>query len=122
MKKGFTLVELLAVLLIIALISTLAFKSILKTSKDSKAMTQKTYEKLVLASARSYVTNDENIKNILKAEHQYQITYQTLIDEGYLTKDVIDFTNNKKINTSTYYVCITYNLNAGYKYAINECK
>ena len=43
MKKGFTLVELLAVLLIIALISTLAFKSILKTSKNSKAMTQKTY-------------------------------------------------------------------------------
>ena len=123
MKKGFTLVELLAVLFIIGLISVLAIATITKHANELKKISNSEIEELIKSSAKSYIYDNENIKKNVKAGKKVSIEYQLLKQEGYISNDIVDIKSYKKIDINKYCVCVTYE-NYDYIYNImlkEEC-
>ena len=66
MKKGFTLVELLAVIVIIALISILAFPSILNQFTKSKGTVNETAKETYVNATELYLDNNTDKYDIFK--------------------------------------------------------
>ena len=99
-KKGFTLVELLGVVLllsIIAAIITIAIDSSIKTSRHKAYLAQ---EKNMIEAAKIYLTdhpiNTNGAPCIFK-----EIYISDLIDWGYLDKDFKNPMTNKKYDSNT---------------------
>ena len=106
-KKGFTLVELLAVIVIISLIAGLALSRVVEQSNEYKNTGQTVLNEIVLNAAKQYVRGNESIKQSIKDGTALQISYQDLVDKGYLSD------NLKSIklvgdDLTEKYICITY--------------
>lgn len=119
MKKGFTLVELLAVLAIIAILSILAFNGILSKSNELKDLSNEKYAELIKVSAKMYINSDSKKQQLLKSGETIIVSYKDLQDAGYLTKELKDL-NNKNVNTTSKCIRITYS-NYSYNYEIANC-
>ena len=86
-NKGFTLVELLGVIIILSLIMLLVFPKIVNSIKNSSKNTDKLEEELIYNAAKLYINkykdnypkNDGNV---------YCIAVKDLVDENYLTGPV----------------------------------
>ncbi len=99
MKKGFTLTEMLGAIVILAMISLIAFPPILSRIKDSTKKENESVEKLVINSAKSYVNTNKN-KFVLTNGKTYCITLQKLVDENLLRSSIIDSNTDKEIDLS----------------------
>lgn len=77
-KKGFTLVELLAVLVLLSVIVLVAFPSILGAFKSTDSKVNENTKELLKANARTYVNENPSIQTSTGC-----ITVKKLIDEGY---------------------------------------
>ena len=97
MKKGYTLIELLAVILIVALISVLALTAIVKKTNQFKEISNQKAKELILSSAKSYLYNNkvlkQDIKNSGSGIIQYNICYEYALEEGVETKDIANTYN-----------------------------
>lgn len=94
--KGFTLVELLAVIIILALLTLLASTSVTKLVKDSKEELSSTQIELIKSAAEMW-----GAENIDKLPSSGQCTYITLGDlkeYGFLDSSIVDATNNQEIS------------------------
>lgn len=80
-NKGFTLVELLAVLVILIAISSIAIPAISSSLDRSKVKQSKAKEKLLLSAAELYVTDN---KNYFVDNDVCYFNVQRLIDENYI--------------------------------------
>lgn len=91
MRKGFTLIELMAVIVIISLVCLLTFPNIVNQIKKSKDVNKDNVEKVVISAAKKYV-ND----NIDKYDKQgdYCIHIKELIDNDYLKEDIVNDEDN----------------------------
>ena len=78
-NKGFTLVELLAVLVILIAISSIAIPTISSSLDRSKNKQTQSKNKLLISAAELYVTDHRNNIN-----DNCFISVQTLINEGYV--------------------------------------
>lgn len=58
MKKGFTLVELLIVIAILGIVAVIAFPTITNIIRESRESAYKEQERLIIAAARNYMTNN----------------------------------------------------------------
>ncbi len=67
-KKGFTLVELLATIVIIALIMTLVMPSATKISKNNKTKIYLEYEKMMIEYAKVSKLNNQNTIDLFDLE------------------------------------------------------
>lgn len=71
-KKGFTLVELMAILVILGVILLMAMPSITKTFKDSQTQEAGEYKKTLCIAAQSYMELEkvkyENGKKVIKID------------------------------------------------------
>ena len=121
-KKGFTLVELVAVIAIIALISVLVIAAIVDTAGDFKESGQSYLNEMVINAAKQYVRSTPSVKSSINSTGIH-ITYQKLLDKGYLSSNVssyLDVTTNQPIDLSDHYVCVK--LSSGeYVYKIDTC-
>lgn len=115
-KKGFTLVELMAVLAVIALLAVIIFPVVTGTIKDTKKDTKKMQEASVKEAATKYVADNVGT-NLFFSSTEETVTLQSLIDNGYLKGDFEDPTNGKKYNLTASKVTITKNDNS-YNYKI----
>ena len=104
-ERAFTLVELIATILVICLISLLAVTSINKVIRDSNSNGHKIQVNEILSSAISYVSENDNIKEIDMAN--LKIYLSTLQQNGYIDSKIIDPKNKKEINLSSSYITIT---------------
>lgn len=110
MKKGFTLVEILAVFTIIGIIAAISTPIVTNVFKDAKNKAYEEQISLIKDAARSYMaSNPSKVKQ--------GVTVETLKDEGFISnKELIDPRNNKNIKG-----CITVKYeNSKYKYEFNE--
>ncbi len=89
-NKGFTLVELLAVLVILIAISSIAIPTISSSLDRSKDKQTKAKEKLLESAAELYVTDH---RNNLNSQPCY-ITLNKLKEENYIDEDALDNGNN----------------------------
>ena len=94
MKKGFTLVELLAVIVIIGIITLVAVPNIVTTNKKSKENEYLEFKKTIENAAETYVETTPEIKENLPSDG---IKVKTLIEVGLLNKGLENPTDNKSI-------------------------
>ena len=119
-KKGFTLVELLGVLIILGVILSITLvsvNSILSSSRNSLSDTQiKEIEK----AAEVYYLN-EGMKEILPQGETACVNLNYLIENGYIeSKEIRDINSDKNLEGS---VLIKYESNSySYKYKNMECE
>lgn len=107
MKKGYTLVELLAVIIILALLFTLAYGGVSQYIKYSNDNAFAIYEKNLKSIAEEYVNNDINY---VVGSYNKCMTVSALVDEKYI-KDYVTKNNIKYLKhykNKTDYVCDGY--------------
>lgn len=98
-KKGFTLVELLAVIVVLAIIITIAVPGTITVSNKIKKRMYNTKVDMILKSAALY-GQDYSSKISSGNENCYLVSVQTLIDNGYIKKDENNDVINPIDNTS----------------------
>lgn len=111
--KGYTLSELLAVIVLIALISTMALTAVAQKSKTLRDMSQAQFEKLIISSAKSYVEDHRSLKDKAKFGENVKITYTTLKNAKLIPDTMRDLTTFENKPIDSYSVCLKY---VDYKY------
>ena len=87
MKKGFTLIELIGVIVIIALITLLALPPLLSSVRGNKKTISETSKRTIYSATDLYVSN--NTKSFPRYEGSvYCVTLGTLVNDGTLTSDI----------------------------------
>ena len=95
-KKGFTLVELMAVIIIISLIAILTFPNIINQIKKTKKATTNNINDIVISAAKRYVADNPNDFE----DDGYCLSVDTLVDNDYIKEDIAginSFKDNKSI-------------------------
>ena len=118
MKKGFTLIEILAVVTIIGLIFILVIPKIATSLKNKKGDVDTTTNNIVLAAAKSYV-QDNHDKFDKVDSNTYCLPISTLTKKEYLESPVKNVTDDVDI-TNIKSVKITYD--KGFKYEVVDKK
>ena len=98
-KNGFTLVEILGVIVILGLLLILAFPSIIKQVKNTSQNIDKTTQELIFSSTKVFAEKNSNEYPIFKG-NVYCITIQTLIASGELIENLTDTKTGNKIDLS----------------------
>jgi type IV pilus assembly protein PilA len=101
-NRGFTLVELLAVLVILIAIMSIAIPSISSSLERSKAKQNEARKKVIIAAAELYVTDNKN--KIYKtfqentAWEKCQISFKELVHSGYLSNEELKDADDNDIS------------------------
>ena len=111
MRKGFTLVELLAVIIILGVLALITFPIIDKSIKQSKERAlERTIKSVVQASY------DYSIENDLGYDSNYKkLEIETLINAGLLKEDIINPVTNQKLEG-----CVLYKWDSDYNQYVFE--
>ena len=94
MKKGFSLVEVLAVIVIIGLIFLIAFPTLLNSIKKSNDQIDSNTLELIKNAAKDYENDQDDL------DDNYCIDISDLINDGYIEEDVVLSKDKKLINKS----------------------
>lgn len=98
--KGFTLIELMGVIIILALIAIIATPNIIDQIRKLNTEVSKTQLAVLEAAADNYLTaNPDQFK--MNNGRVYCITLQEIIDAGMLTDPVVDASTGEVISNST---------------------
>ena len=112
-KKGFTIVELLVTITLLAIISTIAAISITSFINKNKENNYEILKNTILEASKEYVT-DNRYGNI-----DSSITAQYLLDNHYITSGLTDPKTGKNIDLNSVVITITYQ-NKNYTYEIKQ--
>lgn len=120
MKKGFTIVEVLAVIVIITLITLMIIPNIMNSVNNKKKDISETAKKMIYDAADIYVK--ENISSYPLGENAiYCIKLESLVNSGKISNPVKDIKTNKEIPLN-YYVKTTFNQYNEYVYNLVDNK
>ena len=99
-KKGFTLVELLAVIVLLSLLGVFTVSTILEQTESNSRLVDSATEKMIKAAAQEYVSlNSENFER--KSGNVYCIEVEKVLETNDI-EDVNANTKNKLSSTNTY--------------------
>ena len=120
MKKGFTLIEILAVVTIVGLLFILVMPKITNSLNSKKDDLNTINKNVIINAAKNYVY--DNSDTFLKEDKKiYCLPLNTLVKEKYL-ENIKDVTNDKDITNSK---CVKIYFDKSFKYEIvnkSECK
>lgn len=119
-SKGFTLVELLAVVAVIGIISSIILPTVFKNVKKSKETAFIEQTKLLEEEAKKWSIRNTSL---LSESQTYYLEIKTLVDEEYITSEEVIDPRNDEIMTG----CILVNYDADNKqyvfdYNENKCE
>lgn len=97
-NKGFTFIEILGVITLLALLSTIIILSVNKTLKDSKETLYQTQIEEIKSAASMWRT--DNIE-IIPDNDYYIVSLQQLKDEGYIKNDIINPKTKEEFDKGT---------------------
>lgn len=106
-KKGFTLVELLAVLTVLALIMLVTIPNFIGSIKKNKDLTYKSNVQDIILAASSY--------NSIHTGKVTQVSVEDLKKEGFITTNIINPYDNSEMNGCVYII------NGEYTYQEKTC-
>lgn len=104
-NKGFTLVELLGAIVILAILALVAFPAVLGLLNNSQNEEDKALQNFAISEARNYVNDNMNLfpkalstaSSVRSYGDAGNISIQKLVDEGYIKNTTIDQTKNCKM-------------------------
>lgn len=97
MKKGFTLIELISVVIIMGLIMAAVVPTVLNQIKGKEADISETSKQVIYLATNEYVKNDK-ISYPIKSNNVFCITLEELVNAGKLQSPVMDGTNTISLN------------------------
>ncbi len=117
-KKGFTLIELMGVLILISILTIVIIPTIVKVLKDNKTKLYNTQVDLIENAARLW--GSDNDTNLSKTETIY-LPVNDLLNEGYIdNEDIVDPRNTNKKLTGCVYISYA-SKKWTYKYVDSVC-
>ena len=117
-KKGITLVELLAVLVLLSIIAVIAVPLTLNLIKDSKNDADTINKSNIKEAAELYVADKIGYEIDFNTTPTKTITLRQLLDGGYISGDIKDQLSNKNYNLDTSTIIVTKE-NNNYTYTVN---
>ena len=117
-KKGITLVELLAVLVLLSIIAVIAVPLTLNLIKDSKNDADTINKSNIKEAAELYVADKIGYEIDFNINPTTTITLKQLLDGGYISGDIKDQLSNKNYNLDTSTIIVTKE-NNNYTYTVN---
>lgn len=119
-KKGFTLVELLGVIVILSMIVLVTVPALISTLKGSEEKQIEEFEKSVYLAAESYFQmNSELYPQLGSSGAKAYVPISTLIEEGFIKDTLVDPRTNEKIDSSASILAIQ-NADGTFKYSFTE--
>ena len=98
-KRGFTMVELLATIVIIGILGTVGVVGVTKSIKSAKDRYYVAQNKLFISAAQTYFTDNKS-RLPMKSGTNKKVTLKTLNDENYIEK-IVDY-NKKEYNKDSF--------------------
>jgi len=117
-NKGFTLIELVAIVLVIAAIFLVSFPSLLNLSKkDEEKKYDSMVETLCLAGETYIYNNESDFKNLMVVDNKIEIVISELVINEMVKKDTTNPKTNKSVENDKliYTVLSDKSLNCEYK-------
>lgn len=111
-KRGFTLVEVLAVVVVLGIIAGLFIPNVSKILRDNNLKIYKIKESELLKASKTYADYDENFIPPTQSEPARYITMPTLVSKNYMNK-ILDTKTGNECNA---FVKVTLNSVYGYDY------
>ena len=96
LTKGFTLIELIGVVIILGLIGLLSFPTILNTIRNTKGKISEASKEVLYNATSSYITDNLNVFPKING-NIYCITLDVLAKEDYLPTKVYDAISGDEI-------------------------
>lgn len=118
-KKGFTLAEVLGVIIILGLLVIVSFPPLLSQLKKSQGKLSDATLKVLGTAAEQYVDEHPSTYPI-KNGNIYCIKLETLVNSGYLKSPILDASTGEAINESSNYIKFTINNMNDYDYEMVE--
>jgi len=100
MKKGFTLVELIAAIIVVGIIVVLAVPPILNLVRGTRGNLSEATQEIVLSAAHVYTSRYSNKYELLDGKI-YCIPLQRLVEVGLLPLPFIDVGTNQEVPLNT---------------------
>jgi len=115
MKKGFTLVELLAVIAILGIVATITVPIVSTSISESKNKAYDRQKDLIISAAMSYMSKNASL---LPKSGSYKVLVSDLKNNGFLeNKTIKNPINGSSMDNS--FVCVSYSSNK-YNYMFKE--
>lgn len=118
MKRGFTLIEILAVIVILGLISILTVPAIINQLARVKNQSSDVMNEMIKTATNLYLDNHQDSYS-KKEGDTYCIPLKTLVNEGFLTEPIFDPMTDKKYSVSLY-VTVDVSKNEILEYNLSE--
>ena len=107
MERGFTLVELLAAIVIVALISILVFPSILNQFTKSKGTVNETAKEAYVNATELYLDNNVNLQQYI-VDTKICVSFEVLVNNGNLKEPIKNLETGRNMDIKTNGVQVTY--------------
>ena len=107
-KRGFTMVELLATIVIIGILGTVGVVGVTKSIKSAKDRYYVAQNKLFISAAQTYFTDNKS-RLPMKSGTFKQVTLETLTNSNYIEK-MVDY-NKSEYNKDSYVTVTKLGLN-----------
>lgn len=95
MKKGFTMIELLAVFTVAAIILLIAFPQVTSLLKKSDNDEYETYKKNIYIACEAYIEDQNIVINGVRTIYLYE-----LVNSGFLKANLVNPKNNRSVTES----------------------
>ncbi|CCY28305.1 MAG: prepilin-type N-terminal cleavage/methylation domain-containing protein [Acholeplasma sp.] len=115
MKKGFTLVELLGVVVLLGIIATIVVTIVDRSLKENRKNAYNIQINSIVENTKNYFADNPELLPDLS--QSYTITLGDLKEKGYITKDVISPISSKKFSDDT--IITVTNTNDGLRYEVD---
>jgi len=109
-NKAFTLIEMIAIILVLAAIFLVSFPSLLNLSKkDDEKKYENMVENLCLAGKTYIYNNEKNFKESFVVDNKIEININELITYGIVKNDVTNPKTNKSVENDKLIYTVLYN-------------
>ncbi len=116
-NKGFTLTELLAVLIVLGIIATISYPIITKSLSTYKDDLYNSQVSSIISSTESYVTDHIDNINCSNTGETTNVLLKDLQSEGYIDNNIKNPKTNVNFSENTKVIVTCKSVNDNYKYS-----